>query len=170
MFTCLPILGSWTVRMTLCPPIFPTPLDAAAAQALTESDQTSVEIRHVGVTAAPVLAPGRRPFIVGKRDRFIDIYHFHVSSGHLNERPLWETAGQHGITLTAVLQPCGGCLEAKGARAGVPRKTTSRASKLMETVHIDLAGPYEAIMGGSYYLIVFVDSASRWIRPYQMRT
>ena len=36
----------------------------------------------------------------------------------------------------------------------------------METVHIDLAGPYEASMGGSIYLIMFVDSASRWMWPY----
>ena len=31
----------------------------------------------------------------------------------------------------------------------------------METVHIDLAGPYEASMGGSHFLITFVDSAPR---------
>ena len=39
----------------------------------------------------------------------------------------------------------------------------------METVHIDLSGPYEVSMGGSIYLIMFVDSASRWMRPYDMR-
>ena len=38
----------------------------------------------------------------------------------------------------------------------------------METVHIDLAGPYEPSIGGSVYLITFVDSASRWMRPYGM--
>ena len=54
-------------------------------------------------------------------------------------------------------------------RAGVPRRTTSRAGKPMETAHIDLAGPCEASMGGSVYLIMFVDSASRWMRPYGMR-
>lgn len=40
----------------------------------------------------------------------------------------------------------------------------------METVHIDLAGPYEASVGGSVYLIMFVDSASRWMRPYGMKS
>ena len=29
-------------------------------------------------------------------------------------------------------------------------------------------GPYEASMGGSAYLIMFVDNASRWMRPYGM--
>ena len=54
-------------------------------------------------------------------------------------------------------------------RSGVPRRTESRAGRPMETVHIDLAGPYEASMGGSLYLIMFVDSASRWMRPYGMK-
>lgn len=53
-------------------------------------------------------------------------------------------------------------------RAGVPRRTTSRARRWMETVHIDLVGPYELSYGGSVYLIMFVDSASRWTRPYCM--
>ena len=155
---------------TVSTEFFPTPLHAAAAPALTESDWTDVKVRHVGMTAAPVLAPGRRPFTVGKRDRFIDNNHFHVSSGHLNEHLLRETAGQHGTTLTGELQPCDGCSEAKGVRAGVPRRMISRARRTMETVHIDLAGPYEVSMCGSHHLIMFVDSASRWMRPYGMRT
>ena len=116
------------------------------------------------MTAAAVLALGRRTFAVGKPTERIDINHFHVSSGHFNERLLRETTQQHGVTLTGVLQPCGGCLEAKRVRAWVPRGTTSRAGKPMETMHIDLAGPYEASMGGSVCLIMFVDSASRWMR------
>ena len=153
---------------TVSTDFFPTPLHATAAQALTESDRTDPEVRHAGMTASPVLAPGRRPPTVGKRDRFIDII-LHVSSGHVNKRLLRETAGQHGFALTGVLQPCGGCLEAKDVRAGVPRKTISDAGRPMETVHINLAGPYEAFMGGSHYLIMFADSASRWMQPYGMR-
>ena len=148
---------------------FPAPLNAAAAQALSETDWQELHVGNVDMTAAAVLAPGIRPFAVGKPAKSIDINHFHVSSGHLNKRLLRETAQQHGVTLTGVLQPCGGCLEEKGVRAGVPRRTTSRAGKPMETLHIDLAGPYEASMGGSVYLIMFVDSASRWMRPCGMR-
>ena len=33
-----------------------------------------------------------------------------------------------------------------------------------EAVRIDLAGPYEASMGGSAHLLMFVDIASRWMR------
>ena len=99
----------------------------------------------------------------------IDINHIQVSSGHQREHLLRQTAQQHGITLTGVLQSCGGCLEVKGIRAGTVRRTTSRAGKPVDTVHIDLSGPYEASLGGSVYLITFVDSASRWMRPYGMR-
>ena len=140
----------------------PAPLNAAAAQALSGTDWHELHVGNVGMTAAAaVLAPGRRPIAVGNPSKSININHFHVSSGHLNERLLRETAQQHGVTLTGVLPPCCGCLEAKEVRAGVPRRTTSRAGKPMETAHADLAGPYEASMGGSVYLIMFVDSASR---------
>ena len=40
---------------------------------------------------------------------------------------------------------------------------------LRETVHIDLADPYEASMGGSIYLIIIVDSTPRGMRSYDMR-
>ena len=36
---------------------------------------------------------------------------------------------------------------------------TSRAARPTETVHIDLAGPYDPSTDGSVYLIMFVDSA-----------
>ena len=71
-----------------------------------------------------------------------------------------ETARQHGTTLTEVMQPYGGCLEATGVGAGVPRRTTSCTERPKETVPIDLAGPNEASTGGSIHLIMFVVSAS----------
>ena len=74
-------------------------------------------------TAASVLAPGKCPVEVGKPDKVINIIHFHVSSGHQHERLLREIAQKHGITLTGVLHACGGCLEAKGIRAGTPRRS-----------------------------------------------
>ena len=148
---------------------FPALLNAAAAQALSVTDWHELNVGNVGMTAAAALAPCRRPFAVGKPTKSVDINHVRVSSSHLNERLMRETPKQHGVTLTGVLQPSGGCLEAKGVRAGLPRRTTSRAGKLVATVHIDLAGPYEASVGGSVYLITFVDSASRWMRPYGMR-
>ena len=49
------------------------------------------------------LAPGSRPFSVGKPEKRIDVSRFHVSSAHLNERLLTETAKQQGVTLTGTL-------------------------------------------------------------------
>ena len=66
----------------------------------------------VGMTAAAVFAPGRRPFTVGKSTKSLDANHFRVSSSHLNKPLLRETDQQRGMTLTGVLQPCGGCFEA----------------------------------------------------------
>ena len=63
---------------------FPAPLNAAAAQALSETDRHELHVGSVGMTAAAVLAPGRRPFAVGKPAKSINIYHFQVSSGYLN--------------------------------------------------------------------------------------
>lgn len=59
-------------------------------------------------------------------------------------------------------------MEAKGVQAGVPQRTTSLVGKPMESVHINLAGPYEASVGVPRYLIMFIDSASRWMCPYRI--
>lgn len=45
---------------------FRAPLNAAASQALSETDWHELHVRNVGMTAAAVLTPGRRPFTVGK--------------------------------------------------------------------------------------------------------
>ena len=144
---------------------FPPPRDDAVAQALEKSDWYAVHVGD-GMTAAAVLAPGKHPFTVGKPVKMADVNHFHFSTDHLGENLLRATARQHGKFLTGVLQPCAGCVEAKGVRAGVLQRTTSHAARPMETMHIDLAGPYDASMGGSVYLIMFVDSALRWMRPF----
>ena len=111
---------------TYCTDCFPLALNPDAAQALEVIDKHTRLTGSVS-TAASVLAPGKRPFTVGKPEKVIDINHFHVFSGHQHERLLRQTAQYHMITLTGVLQPCGGCLETKGIRAGTRRRTTSCA-------------------------------------------
>ena len=63
--------------------LFPTP-NGAAVQALAESDRNDLHLGNVSMAAAVVLAPGKRPFTVGKPAKILDINHFHSSSGHLN--------------------------------------------------------------------------------------
>ena len=46
---------------------------------------------------------------------------------------------------------------------------TRRATQPLELVHIDTAGPFPTSRGGSRYVVMFVDSASRLQRPYGAR-
>ena len=56
-----------------------------------------------------------------------------------------------------------------GAGWGAEEDDIARGEAYGDAVHIDVTGPYEASVGGSVYLIKFVDSTSRWMRPYGIR-
>ena len=58
---------------------------------------------------------------------------------------------------------------AKGNRAPTAHHTTARAKRPMELVHIDTTGPFPASLRGSWYVVMFLDSASRLQRPYGTR-
>ena len=77
--------------------------------------------------------------------------------------------GQHCFRLTGGLVSCSACSMAKGNRAPPAHHTTARAKRSMELVHIDTAGPFPASLGGSRYVVMFVNSASRLQRPYGTR-
>ena len=57
---------------------------------------------------------------------------------------------------------------AKGIRAPTSHRTTSRAAAPLDMVDIDTAGPFPESLGGSRY-VMFVDSVSRFQRPYGTR-
>ena len=119
--------------------------------------------------AAVVLFPGGLFINKNKIKRVIDINHFHVSLAHAHSSVLKATAQQHGIQLVGELAPCSGCSMAKGIRTPTPHRTTSRAEAPLDLVHIDTAGPFPESLGGSRYVVMFVDSASRFQRPYGTR-
>ena len=56
----------------------------------------------------------------------------------------------------------------KGIHAATPQYTTARAAALIDIVHIDTAGPFSETLGGSRYVVMFVD-ISRLQRPYRTR-
>ena len=58
---------------------------------------------------------------------------------------------------------------AKGIRAPTPHHTTFRAAASLDMVPIKIAGPFPESLGGSRYVVMFVDSASRFQRPYGTR-
>ena len=113
--------------------------------------------------AAAVLSPGG-VFINKNKKKVVDINHFHVSLAHAHSSVLKATTLQHGIQLVGELAPCSGCSMAKGIRAPTPHHTTSRAATPMNMAHIDTARPFQESLGGSRYVVVFVDSASRFQR------
>ena len=118
--------------------------------------------------AAAVLTPGG-VFVNNKKTTVVDINHFHVSLAHAHSSVLKATARQHGIQLVGELAPCSGCSMVKGIRASTPHRTTSRAAAPLDMVHIDTAGPFPESLGGSRYVVMFVDSASCFQRPYGTR-
>ena len=132
-----------------------------------------VEVKFVGKTysrlecsigtplAAATLTPG--PLKHGKE---VGIYHMRVSLAHAHASVLKATAKQHGIRFIGEQVSCSACSRAKGYRASTPHHATRRATQPLGLVHIDTAGPYPTFPGGSRYVVMFVDSASRLQRPY----
>ena len=119
--------------------------------------------------AAAVLSPGGLFLNKYKTKIVLDINHFHVSLAHADSSVLKATAQQHGIQLVGKLAPCSGCSMAKGIRAPTPHRTASRAATPLDLLHIDTAGPFPESLGGSRYVVMSVDSASRVQRPYGTR-
>lgn len=95
-----------------------------------------------------------------KHERSVDIYSLHVSLGHVHDDILGQTAKKHGIRLTRELISCSACSRGKGQMTRTTNRTTTRAK-----VHVDTAGPYPVSLGGSRYMMMFVDNVSRLQRP-----
>lgn len=71
--------------------------------------------------------------------------------------------------MTDGLVSCATCLEAKGNGGPTRHQTTSRATKPMELVNIDTAGPFLVSVKGSPYIMMVLDSISSRQRPYNTR-
>ena len=118
--------------------------------------------------AAAVLSPGGL-FVNKTFKRVLDINHFNVSLAHAHSSVLKATAQQHGIRPVGELAPCSGCSRAKGIRAPTPHRTTS-GQRLHSTWSTSTPrGRSRKSLGGSRYVVMFVDSASRFQSPYVTR-
>ena len=118
-------------------------------------------------TAAAVLSPGG--VFINKNKKVVDIKHFHVSLAYAHSSVLKAPARQHDLQLVGELAPCSGCSMAKEVRASTPHRTTSRAAAPLDMVHIATAGPFPESLEGSRYVVMFVDSTSRFQRRYGTR-
>lgn len=68
------------------------------------------------------------------------------------------------------LSQCRGCIQGKSTRASFPSTSHHRASRPLELVHSDVAGPFsEKSLGGYRYFVTFIDDATYYVALYLMR-
>ena len=113
---------------------------------------------------ATALAPG-----LLKHGKEMGLNHLHVSLAHAHASVLKATAKQHGFRLTRKSVSCSASSRAKGYRAPTPHHATRRATQPLRHFHIDTTGPYQTSLGGTRYVVMFVDSALHLQRPYGAR-
>ena len=104
-----------------------------------------------------------------KHGKVVDINRVHVSLAHAHASVLQATARQHGFRLTGELVSSSARSMAKGNRAPTAHHTMARAKRSTELLHIDTAGLFPVSLGGSRYVVMFVNSASRQQHPYVTR-
>ena len=99
-----------------------------------------------------------------KHGKVVDINRVHVSLAHAHASVLQATARQHGFRLTGELVSSSARSMAKGNRAPTAHHTMARAKRSTELLHIDTAGLFPVSLGGSRYVVMFVNSAycSSW--------
>ncbi|QRV80821.1 Pol polyprotein/retrotransposon [Ceratobasidium sp. AG-Ba] len=99
---------------------------------------------------------------------------WHKRLGHVRPAVLQQMAGAGQIDtlskqdLTDIAQ-CGSCVLGKGAR--LPFSTSSSsATAPLEVVHSDLCGPLDTSVGGSRYILSFIDGFSRMAWIFVLKT
>ena len=101
-----------------------------------------------------------------KHGKVVDSNHLPVPLAFVHAGVWQATTRQHGFRLTGELFSCSTFLIFKSNRAPTAHHTTARAKRPIELlVHIDTAGPIPASLGGSRYVVIFVDSAFRLQHP-----
>ena len=131
-----------------------------------DEESESVLSGNTGMAAA-VLSPCG--VFINKNKKVVDTNNFHVSLAYAHSIVLKATTRQHDIQLVGKLAPCSGHSMAKGIRAPTSHRTTSRAAAPLDMTHIDTAGPFPESLGGSRYVVMFMDNASRFQRSYGTR-
>ena len=65
---------------------------------------------------------------------------------------------------------CEACVQGKMHRTPFPKKSLSRATKILELIHSDLCGPMQVqSKGGSRYVLTFTDDFSRYTYVYFLK-
>mgnify|MGYP000883393830 CR=1 FL=1 len=74
----------------------------------------------------------------------MEIMEAHDKSGHVGEADLQATLRHIGIKSTGDWKQCEGCAMAKARSKGVPKVSTSRATRSAERLCTDISGPYKS--------------------------
>lgn len=100
----------------------------------------------------------------------MDINEFYCSYGHAHEALLRSTAKRMGVKLTGEFQPCAGCSRGKGYRKPIPSTTSSRSTRKLQRVFVDLSGKKSVpSIGGSYYAMIVRDDFTRFTWLYFLK-
>jgi hypothetical protein len=65
---------------------------------------------------------------------------------------------------------CSVCARANIKRSPFPKRSSHRASRLLQRIHCDIAGPLPTCYGNYSYYILFIDCYSRYISLFFMKT
>lgn len=103
----------------------------------------------------------------------IDLWHQRL--GHVNVAGIKRMATRNivnGIKIDSsesINSTCDGCQMGKGKRTKISQKVSTRAKGILDLEHSDVLGPMEtASVGGSKYVVVFVDDFSNWTVLFAM--
>jgi transposase InsO family protein len=103
-----------------------------------------------------------------------DAMKWHHRLGHLNKYFLREMQKHDMIkgihTKFSTLSFCEGCMLGKQHKMSFPKKTTFRASNVLELIHSNICGPLQTCsINGYYYFATFIDHYSRFTAVYFLK-
>ena len=101
---------------------------------------------------------------------------WHQRFGHLNYKYVEELIKNklvHGMDCCHIdgKLECEACVLGKMNRRSFPKKSNSRAKRPLEIIHSDVCGPMQInSIGGSRYILSFIDDFSRYAMVYFLKS
>ena len=99
---------------------------------------------------------------------------WHQRLAHINNETI-KNISAHGVVKGIDIKPnagvknCGGCILGKSHRTPFPKQSERKSKNILDLVHSDVLGPVEVpSIGGSRFIITFIDDHSNWITEYTM--
>lgn len=103
------------------------------------------------------------------------LYEWHQRMGHSCPQGIKRIASRNIVKGTKLsnteMLNCPGCIIGKGHRKPFPKNKSRTSSRLLQLVHTDVMGPFEIrTLGGSRYVITFIDDFSKCCYLYLMKS